>query len=257
MYFLAMVAVDHRTHVGNRVFRRVVSGEEYSGSLLLWRLGRLKLSEDPNFFTPRSLSSLDPLVVRDWLTGDYGPVWDYGVRAYLLMDIGRKLRESPIDLFNVDSLGELINRLRRFVAYEDPVNKKSLLLAKFLIARGLLRIPKEELELPVDNHLTRIAYRLGIVELHDSVLAMVRNEEEVGRELDVKLRMTVKDAWNAVVRMSKADPVALDDFLWRLGRTVCIKDRPNCTMCPIRRVCKAYGKQDFINEHRHTVTYYY
>jgi len=256
-YFLAMVAIDHRTHIDGKPFRRVMDGEEYIGSDLLWRLGRVMLSNNPDFFTPRGLANVDPLMVRDWLVGDYGPIWDYGVRAYLLVDIGRKLlRKVSLEGLLVNNLGNLLSLLKRFVAYEDPVNKKSMLLAKFLVARGLIDVERE-LELPIDNHLTRIAYRLGIVRLNEDVADVVRSGEDVGREMDIRLRMTVKDAWNAVLRMSSADPVALDDFLWNLGRRICIQNNPNCEACPLRSVCRAYEKKDFLNEHTHRVTHYY
>ncbi|WP_252900310.1 hypothetical protein [Vulcanisaeta sp. JCM 14467] len=74
-YFLAMVAIDHRTNIGDRQFTRRVGGEVFTGSDLLWRLGMEMFNRDSSFFSPINLMRLDPAVVRDWLVGDYGPVW--------------------------------------------------------------------------------------------------------------------------------------------------------------------------------------
>ena len=259
-YFLAMVAIDHRTNIGDRQFTRRVDGEVFTGSDLLWRLGMEMFSKDSSFFSPMNLMRLDPAVVRDWLVGDYGPVWDYGVRAYLLRDAGTYVFRNygtTIRLFHVSSIEELIDRLSGMAAYEDPVRKKAYLLIKFLALRGLLKVKPQEMKLPIDNHLTRIAYRLGIVRLEDWVLELMRRNAHFSRELDTELRLIVRDAWDAVVRIGKLDPIALDDFLWRLGRTVCVRDKPQCDRCPLRDICNAHARGSFINEHNHYLTYYY
>ncbi|MGC8542466.1 MAG: iron-sulfur cluster loop [Vulcanisaeta sp.] len=259
-YFLAMVAIDHRAHIGDYKFQRSINGEIFTGSDLLWRLGMEMFSRDPSFFSPRRLSKLDPVIVRDWLVGDYGPVWDYGVRAYLLRDVGIKVARNygtTLRLFSVGGVEELLDRLSDMVAYEDPVKKKAYLLIKFLVSRGLLKVKLNEIKLPIDNHLTRIAYRLGIVRPEDWIIELIRHGIHISSDLDVRLRMIVRDAWDAVVRVGKLDPIALDDFLWRLGRTVCIADKPSCEQCPLRRVCHAHSRGVFINEHAHYLTYYY
>jgi hypothetical protein len=259
-YFLAMVAIDHRTHLGSYVFSRKINGEVFTGSDLLWRLGMEVFNRDKSFFSPIRLSMLDPLTVRDWLVGDYGPVWDYGVRAYLLRDVGATAVRhygTPLMHIDVNDADELLNRLSIMIAYEDPVRKKAYLLMKFLVARGLLKIRQGDIKLPIDNHLTRIAYRLGIVRLEDWVVELIRQGVHVDRDLDIRLRLLVRDAWDAVVRVGKLDPIALDDFLWRLGRTTCIVDKPRCEQCPLRSVCQAYSRGFFINEHVHYLTYYY
>ena len=259
-YFLAMVAVDHRTNIDDKQFTRRIDGEEFTGSDLLWRLGMEMYNRDSAFFSPVNLRRLDPAVVRDWLVSDYGPVWDYGVRAYLLRDVGSYVSRNygtTIRLFNASSVEELIDRLSPMAAYEDPVRKKTYLLIKFLVLRGLLKVKPQEMKLPIDNHLTRIAYRLGIVRLEDWVLESMRRGVHFSRELDIELRLAVRYAWDTVIRIGKLDPIALDDYLWRFGRTICIRDKPQCDKCPLRNVCNAYAKGSFINEHNHYLTYYY
>jgi hypothetical protein len=259
-YFLAMVAIDHRTHLGNHTFSRKIGDETYTGSDLLWRLGMEMYNKDPEFFNPLRLSKLDPIIVKDWLTSDYGPIWDYGVRAHLLRDVGIKVISrfgTASRLFSGDNVEEIINRLSTMAAYEDPVSKKAYLLLKFLTSRGLIKIKPNNLKLPIDNHLTRIAYRLGIVRLEDWVQETIKHGLHVDRDLDIRLRLTVRDAWDAVIRIGKIDPIALDDNLWKLGRTTCIMNEPKCDQCPLRNVCQAYSRGVFINEHIHYITYYY
>ncbi|WP_243679675.1 hypothetical protein [Vulcanisaeta souniana] len=89
------------------------------------------------------IEELDPAVVRDWLVSDYGPVWDYGVRAYLLRDVGSYVvgnYGTTIRLFNASGVEDLIDRLSLMAAYEDPVRKKAYLLIKFLALRGYSRL---------------------------------------------------------------------------------------------------------------------
>ncbi|OYT56351.1 MAG: hypothetical protein B6U76_04010, partial [Desulfurococcales archaeon ex4484_217_2] len=83
----------------------------------------------------------------------------------------------------------LIDRLKTFRAYEDPVEKKSFLLVKFLERRGIFKpIDKENLHVPVDNHLVRIAFRLGIVKLDREILKKVLNGEEFDRYFTANIR---------------------------------------------------------------------
>lgn len=259
-YFLAMVAIDHRTQLGNSLFTREFNDGRYTGSDLLWRLGMDVFNKDPDFFSPRRLSKMNPIITRDWLVGDYGPIWDYGVRAYLLKDLGNKILRfygTSVRLLGTGSIPSIINALTHIVAYEDPVKKKAYLLIKFLILRGLIKAGPGEAKLPIDNHITRITYRLGMVNLNQEALDLIKNGVEVGRELDIILRLIVRDAWDMVIRLSKLDPVALDDFLWSLGRTTCIRDEPKCEKCPLRNVCDAHARGKYINEHTHNITFYY
>ncbi len=263
MYFMAMVSIDHRLNVPGHQFKSMINGKVYVGSDLLWRFGVEKLRSDASFFTPRSLAGLKPSDVKDWL----GDVWDYGVRAFLLSDLGRKV----LSFFNGSALsllkstggrllgsGGFTDMMRIFTAYTDPVEKKTFLLAKFLHGRGLIRfIDVDNAQVAVDNHLTRLALRLGLVELEQRYHDMVTGGVPFTPSEDVNLRGLVRDAWKLVSVNAGVNPFALDDYLWRLGRSVCIQDTPKCSTCPLRGVCNAYEKGVFINEHQFYPTYWY
>ncbi|MCR8501504.1 MAG: N-glycosylase/DNA lyase [Candidatus Korarchaeota archaeon] len=258
-YFAAMVAIDHRTGTPLDSFEGYVEGEFFHGSDLLYRLGMLIFYEDPEFFSPVRLSNLTYNDARRLLEFNGKVLWDYHVRTFLLRDLGLKTVKfygSFENLLNVESISELIRRLRLFRAYEDPVAKKSYLLAKFLEGRELANFrDRDNAEVPVDNHISRLAIRLGIIKF--SNYEHIESQIEVPRKYDVRLRLEIRKAWRKVSMLSKVDPFTLDDFLWSLGRKVCRQSKPLCESCPFNKICLARISGKFWLEHCHTLTWYY
>lgn len=257
-FFTAMVAIDHRTST-LYPFEAWIAGKRYKGSDLLFRLGIEVYRREPDFYTPENLSKLDKLKALKLLSYHGMVMWDLHVRTLLLRDLGSKILhryESYSKLLDVETVTELLNRLSWFRAYEDPVAKKSFLLAKFLHKRGLKTFKDEEnFQVPVDNHLTRIAIRLGIIELEDYTI--IDKQLELSRSQDIALRMKVREAWKEVSKASGTDPFTLDDFLWVHGRTVCLPGNPRCEDCILKSACRSFETGYFPNEHRHSLTWYY
>lgn len=253
-YFISVVAVDHRTSTPLGAFEGYIDGEFYHGADALWRLARK--AYDEGLFEPERLAKLTPEDAERLFSINGVKVWDFNVRLFLLRDLGAKAIEAGgfqglID----DTIEGLAAKLSRVRAYEDPVRKKVLLLAKFLDGRGLVQFKdRENFDVPVDNHLSRIAYRLGIVDVDYDILF---KGLELTREEDVEVRNKVKLSWRLVAKFSGLDPFALDDFLWSFGRRVCVRDRPRCEECPLRDVCKARSLGRYPPEHAHTLTWYY
>lgn len=258
-YFVAMVAIDHRTGTPLGAFEGYVNGEFFHGADLLYRLGMLIFKDDPEFFSADRLSRLTYDDSRRLLEFDGRIIWDYHVRTFLLRDIGEKTLEfydSFRELLDVRNVLELIERLKLFRAYEDPVAKKSYLLAKFLDGRELVRfLDKENFEVAVDNHLSRLAIRLGIIRFLD--YTYIEKQIEVPRDFDVELRLAIRKAWKLVSKLSNVDPFTLDDFLWSFGRRVCRQNKPKCGDCPFRDVCLARSLNKYWFEHRYILTWYY
>ena len=278
-FFLAMVAIDHRTRGGGRVFEAVIDGRRLVGSELLYYLGREALDRDPDFFSPSRLARITVDEVRRWLSVDGVTVWDPHVRAYLLRDLGTKL----LKLFDGDALKivdecrgllrgrdtapGLLDLLRVFRAYEDPVEKKSMLLAKILERRGIVAFrDADSKRVAVDNHVARIGLRLGIVRLGGELWRAVVEGREVGTEVDTLIRMCLREAWNLVAERVGVDPFLLDDALWSFGREVCLWGSPRCFECshplcidggcPFREMCLVRSVGLF-NEHTCWSTWYY
>lgn len=253
-YFTAMVAIDHRTGGPlGRPFEAVVGGEAYRGADLLYRLGRMALEEDPGLFSPGRLASMGLDEGRRLMSFGGAHVWDLETRVGLLRDLGRRALDhgSFTAMLDVATVDEFVARLSEARAYEDPVRKKAMLLLKFLTGRGILKV-EGEVHIPVDNHLTRIALRLGLVEVQGDVWG-----RETSRDEDIAIRTAVRDAWGLAARAAGVDPFALDDYLWAFGRSTCVRDSPKCGQCPFRDICPAHRAGHYPNEHTHTLTWYY
>ncbi len=245
-YFLVMVAMDHRLSRPGRPYEGLVDGEFYHGADLLYRLGAKRLEEDPDFFTAERLERVTVDEVAGWLTaprpgGGYARPPDPEVRARLLRDLGRVLRGlfggSAYSLV-AESGGRLrgrpgekgfIDLLKAFVAYQDPVEKKAFLLAKFLERRGVLRVADHwNKEVPVDNHLTRIALRTGALRVDGEALEKIAAGVPFSWEEDVMVRVAARAAYKEAARAGGVDPFVMDDILWLYGRACCTRDRPVC-----------------------------
>ncbi len=285
-YLIVMVAMDHRLSRPGRDYEAVINGKKHHGADLLYFLGKKKLDEDPDWFSPEHLSRLSEEELVDWLSPSknvFPP--DPSVRTRLLRDLGYKLKlfydGRVLNLINAadnkilshyDGKG-LLNRLRIFEAYSDPVEKKSHLFTKFLVARKIFspRDP-ENMRVPVDNHLTRIALRTGIVRVVRDLLDKLINGICLSEYEDVYLRFIVREAWHRVAVLSGVNDYRLDDFLWMFGRSCCTRENPVCISkcspkcraingcdvdCLFASVCRSRRKHLLLNEHCYLNTYYY
>jgi hypothetical protein len=271
-YFFFMVAIDHRTSKLGP-FEGYVDGEFFHGADMLYRLGKLRYDQDPDFFSPERMSRITPEDVEEWLTAPSGmTIWDPSVRAELLRDAGRKLLRlfggSVSKLLNASggrirgfTSAGLSNFFKVFKAYSDPVEKKLFLFIKFTTRRGLLEVVDEHnIETPVDNHLTRIALRLGIVRTKKELLQKILSKVEFTEQEDIEIRMAVRRAYKLVSHISGIRPDYLDDYLWSFGRKYCTREKPACESigrCPLSEACTSFGKASSLTEHSFTNTFYY
>ncbi|NPA05248.1 MAG: hypothetical protein GXO09_04055 [Crenarchaeota archaeon] len=275
-YFLVMVAMDHRLSRPGRPYEAVVDGERHHGADLLYRLGALKLSQDPDFFTAKRLARITARELLEWLCIDDKCPPDPERRTILLRDLGQKLiklydsnpytiiEESKGRLNGTPEEPGLIQLLGVFMAYNDPVWKKTMLLAKFLERRGILTIrDKDSKRVPVDNHVARIAYRLGIVEVEQHLKPLLEWRREATPQEDTLLRTAVREAWHLTAVKAGIDDFTLDDTLWTYGRKTCTPEKPQCTkcshpictmqQCPFLQLCR--NKQ--LKEHLFHNTWWY
>ncbi len=286
-FFFFMVAIDHRLSRPGRDYEGYVDGEFFHGADLLYRLGAKKYHEDPEWFSPQNMANLTLDSIRSWLSvKEPKPVEppDIDVRLMLLRDAGYKLiklydgmvtnllRKSNNRLKSLN--GGLIDRLKVFRAYEDPVEKKPYLFFKFINRRGLFDpVDEENIEIPVDNHLTRIALRWGIVEVEGVLEEKILDKKEVEWWEDVVLRVTIREAYKLLARKAGISLTVFDDFLWSFGRTCCLRENPSCRQCSYKcsetkwcknnkcllyDVCSAgKGLKPLYYEHTYLNTWYY
>ncbi len=165
------------------------------------------------------------------------PVEKKTMRAMLLRDLGYKLTKlydgsvsRILELASNRVRGTLLepglaDLLRVFRAYEDPVEKKTMLFAKFIVGRGYFQ-PIDELDVAVDNHLCRVAYRLGLVTVSGPLWRKIKEGVEVTYDEDVLLRLVVRRAYKLLATRSGLSPALVDDYFWIMGRTTCTRDEP-------------------------------
>lgn len=269
-YFIVMVAIDHRLGRPGKQYYACLDDGCYKGADLLYRLGVKKFNENLNFFLPENLSKVTVDEVVRTFTINNATIPDPEIRTALLRDLGLKL----VKLYNssVTKLIEhsggrlrgspekpgLVDNLRVFRAYEDPVEKKSMLFVKFLIARGLYN-PVDQLDVAVDNHLSRIAYRLGLVMVSGPIWDKIKNNIDVTLEEDILLRLSIRRAYRQMAEKADLSPAIIDDYFWTMGRTICLRDDlPHCEKCLFKSFCRARINTAFmVKEHVFSHTWYY
>ena len=250
-YFFTMVAIDHRTSGPWGNYEADIGGEVLRGADLLYWRGARVFRDDPGLFTPERLARMSVDEARRLM----GDVWDFWVRLLLIRDLGEKTaRLGGFENLLDTSIRRFADKLSEIRAFEDPVRKKAMLLAKFLDGRGLARFDDiGEADIPVDNHVTRLALRLGLIRLAGRLREKLEAGLEFSAEEDVAVRRRVAIAWRLVSEFSGVHVFALDDYLWRFARTVCTPVNPRCGICPFRDVCKDRS----IREHRFSLTWWY
>ncbi|MFX1490810.1 MAG: queuosine salvage family protein [Promethearchaeota archaeon] len=278
-FFFFITAIDHRTSPVGQSFEGKVDGNYFQGADLLWHLSVKRFLRNPQLFHPAKMAKITEKQIITWYTV-HSPsrviIANPGERAKLLRNCGQVLLDkyegSVLTLLNsanhrISSDPEnveigLLSLLSQFKAYEDPVNKKSFLFLKFLLRRNLwTHKDTDQLRIPVDNHLTRIALRTGIVNPSAKLTKALQQRHPISLAKDVELRERIGDAYSLVSKYSSRSVLELDDFFWHFGRNCCLLDSPVCVTgctsncyveihllsiscqnrCPLASICYAYA----------------
>jgi len=239
--------------------------------------GMAKRNWNPLVFTAEFLQHLQVDTAKAWLTapalsghkahhqGDHrisfvtalGPA----TRARLLRDCAQGLLQSYNGqalnivekakgyLIKDDGSG-FLQLLQPFRAYSDPLHKKSYLLAKALERRGIFHIEDaENLSVPVDNLLVRIALRCGLVEVVETNLALkLRRNLKAAQQEEFEVRSATMHAYRIVSEGSQLRATFLDDILWTYGRNYCHSRMPSCerpSKCPFAEECRSTYDPDY------------
>jgi hypothetical protein len=207
---LFLCAIDHRT--GYRSEHLVEGEGPFGGSELLWELACRRERRDPGTLSARRLAAVDEGGVAELFRVGGETVGDADGRARLWRGLAAGLErdhggeaESLIGASGgrLGGEGGMLERLARFEAFADPLQKKSFLFAKIAERRGWLEVSDpERWQVCADNVLMRLALRSALVEPDGA--------EEV--------RAATRDAWKRVADVTGVPPPILDDLLWELGR---------------------------------------
>jgi len=287
-FYLSALLFDFRR------FDIALDGRPLSGADAFFALARRQADRDPDFFTAGRLAGVDAATL-DTVFSETGRPADCrlrrnGERAALLRDAaGRLLRDFAGEASNLLAAtggrlrapagAGLINRLEQYAGYFDPHFKKGFVLVKTLEGLGAWRAAdRENLFIPVDYHLLRVALRSGMVGVEPALADALRRQEPADDALDDALRGAAKRGYKLVEEASGMDIFGLDELFWTLGRSCCHYGRPprcsacdftQCTLmrsfdyacagqCPLRGVCRGSlaGEYAALYETQVTTVYY-
>ena len=233
-YFFFLTAIDHRTSNNSGQYQEEIDGKLWRGSDLMYAKARHMLSQDPEQFTARRLERVSEQEVAGWFRLSSGTdIANPGLRAYLLRDAAQRLLEqfggetlqflAACDRWlDEPSRRGLMQRLADFRAYEDPIRKKSHLLAKLLIRRDVWtpRDPDNQ-TVAVDPVLVAIALRSGLISLTDQdIVDRIIEGRRLSQDVTTRLRYVTLQGWQAVSKEAGLAGYHLDDLLWGIGRSL-------------------------------------
>jgi hypothetical protein len=227
-FFFYMTAIDHRTAPPGERYEAELGGRRLRGSDLMYARANTR----PELLTTERLMVVTESQVAELFRNDDGTtVAGPGLRAWLLRQAAQTLTDvhdgdvltllaSCGNRLQASDASGLLQRLAAFRAYEDPLRKKSHLLAKILMRRGLFPpTDLERQEVPVDPVLVHMALRAGLVTVSDDELVRVlKDGRRLSEEQATRLRFVSLRAFGEVAERSGLPAYELDDLLWGLGR---------------------------------------
>lgn len=282
-YFL-LVGICHQT----QSLAGQIDGQLHRG----WDYLRLRLLQEarsePDLLTPefwKTLSAVD--LTRIFASNTDGTMLtNIERRAEIIRDLGTvfKIRSiSSIHEVYVEAGGRLlangngiVETLRSFLAYSDPVQKKTYFFLGLMQNTGSWKyFDGHNLGSPVDYHEVRGHLRLGTVQVSSGIREkLVRNQPVLEVE-DVAIRSAVAEAILKVSATIGCTPMQLHYLFWNLFRNVCVRQKPlcssvsaNCSLpsrysaliqagkCPFRDICDSAEVPQPLIEHSFLTDWY-
>ncbi len=287
LYFLA-VAICHQTSPrGKPGLSGIVNGVFLKGwDYLLQRLVEVATSR-PQLLTPHEWIQFTPSALSDI----FGPnLSDSSGRTALIRDLGEQMvRFGWANLTDVMNYAgyrvavggpNLVDTLRGFRAFDDPVQKKTFFLLSVIRNSAVAEfIDPENILAPVDYHEVRGHLRLGTVEVLDpDLFRKIQLELPVSSDEDVMIRLKVRDAIRSISsQLPGVSNSQLHYLFWNVFRTFCVRQLPHClgsdnttlpadyssalgiqrhSPCPFSTVCQSAGEPFPPTEHVFDTDYY-
>lgn len=226
-----------------------IDGETFRGSLYMWRRLRTRVltgafSLDPHFLAEMTVETFQAAFEDD--AGHFPLRAAVADRVENLRDLGARLLEDWCGYFVevVDAARGSLDRFAKlscgFRAYDDPVQKLTMVNAIMLTGSGLATFDREPLP-GADYHLIKQAVRQGLVEPTSQVARKLATGELLDEEESLPLRRAVLDSLVEVGEISGVSTAVLDNLYW-LNRRICSDHNPACRSgvveCPFESVCK-------------------
>ncbi len=227
-------------------------GQQRKGSDFLWHAYWSALQAAPAFAAPAQQAALRSSRLQAIFHADDGTQPMPALRLHLQQaraygsDLCELAATPAAMLAHANSqplpLAALLQSLDHVGGYkEDPLRKKSALLALILIERPerwLQPAPAEPLPPIVDYHLQRMCLRMGLVEASEpALLAALGARKRLPAADEWAVRSAVYSAMQQLAQSSGRSMAAIDWFFFN-ARTRCPEmTAPDCAQCAMDAVC--------------------
>ncbi len=215
-----------------------IEGKFYHGSDYLYQCLKRQWSKNPDLFSPKHMAQISVNEFLNWLSPDKGlkncRIRRPKERVRLLRDCGIKLLEhfdgkvtSLLQMSNGHikrpDLKGLTSLLSIFEAYADPLAKKTMVLAKLLNEESLFAVrDPENILMPIDYHVMRVALRSGMLDINDEKLRQrLRLRRFVSKREVFAIRQACLQAYQTVANLSNISVFDVDTLFWQIGRNCC------------------------------------
>jgi hypothetical protein len=243
--YFAIVAICHQTSpVGEQRLQGNVGGiKKYGWDYLKERFFDRTISE-PKWASSEFWATVTPIQLSElYEDSESGQTLNrVNERAYLLNDLGNQLLSlklnSVSDAFQQcdSTLGGnngFLTFLERFIAYRDPLRKKSLFYTSIATKEcGWKLKDPENLLSPVDYHELRGHLRLGTVLIAPSPLAAkIQHGLVLSEQEDELLRTAVQQVNDQLSRDAGLSSSTIHYFFWNVFRNCCPRIGTHCHGC--------------------------
>ena len=222
----------------------MIQGERLRGSMYMWRRLRLAVQDGQLSLDADELADLDENALQQAFVDDDGnsplsPGWSD--RVANIRDLGRGLADHWGGLFENlvsaanGSLESFAALSATFRAFDDPVQKLTMVNAIMLSGSGLARFDTEPLP-GIDYHLMRQALRQGLVVPPPELASRLLSGADLDEPDSLELRLAIRDALVKVAYQAGISTAVLDNLYW-MNKRVCFEDTPRCSRCVFNGEC--------------------
>lgn len=280
-YFF-LVGICHQTSpVGERRLEGKIHGATRYGWDYLKEKYFIALQKTPAIATPDAWRGFTPKTISDLFADD-----ELGLtlnrineRTYFINDLGETLLKEKIDFVSeafdlsekkVSGERGFLKFLAKFVAYSDPLRKKSFFFLSLALSECKWAIADQENILsPVDYHELRGHLRIGTIKVEEPGLKRkLAGNLVISNDEDNALRYSVQQAMTELSDKTGLSPSQLHYFFWNVFRNCCPRNplaahcekcEESCTLpaqyknqfekhCVFSPVCSSAGKSSKVME---------
>ncbi|HEY9188982.1 MAG TPA: hypothetical protein VIR55_13895 [Ignavibacteria bacterium] len=246
-FYFSLVSICHQTTpINGQHFEGHIDGKLYRGWDYLREKWFIATKNNSELVYSQCLAAItyNDLVKIFSEEGCKTLLYDIENRVRLLNNIGEVMQKNKFksiqDIYDkskgylvLDDGNGILNLLKEFKAYTDPVQKKSLYFLLLMKNHSFWAFKDENnLGPPIDYHEIRGHLRLGTVEIIDDQLKeKVLNQIEINQEEDLYVRKSVYEAIMFISQETRYSASVLHYFFWNYFRNCCNRNQPHCFEC--------------------------